>query len=127
MEYDQARLTSHHFIAVLPVAQSIYQWREAEFVNLLRAVVRQAELTIVGEAAFSFTPAGVSAVALLAESHIALHFWPEHGKVTVDIHICDYTDRNRHKAEILAQQITEKLSPSPDPTLKQWQQFSTQG
>ncbi|NJL23582.1 MAG: S-adenosylmethionine decarboxylase [Leptolyngbyaceae cyanobacterium SM1_3_5] len=127
MECDPTRLTSHHFIAVLPVAQSVYQWREADFVNLLRTAVQQAQLTIVGEAAFSFTPTGVSAVALLAESHIALHFWPEHGKVTIDIHICDYSDRNRQKAETLAQQMTEKLSRSPDPNLQQWQQFSTQG
>jgi S-adenosylmethionine decarboxylase len=118
-------LTSHHLIAVLPVIDQVYGWAEAEFVRLLRDAVAQANLTIVGEAAFTFNPAGVSAVALLAESHVALHFWPEHGKVTVDIHICNHTEANRFKAEILAQRLTRELSSGQN--LGNWQQLTTQG
>lgn len=32
--------------------------------------------------------AGFTAVALLAESHMSLHTWPEHGYVAIDIFLC---------------------------------------
>lgn len=35
-----------------------------------------------------FHPQGVTAVALLSESHIAFHSWPEHGYVAADAFTC---------------------------------------
>ncbi len=32
--------------------------------------------------------AGVTGVALLAESHISIHTWPEEGKAAVDVYTC---------------------------------------
>lgn len=37
---------------------------------------------------------GVSGVAVLAESHISLHTWPEHGYAALDIFMCGDTDPN---------------------------------
>lgn len=34
---------------------------------------------------------GVTGVALLAESHISIHTWPEHGTACVDIFMCGRT------------------------------------
>jgi S-adenosylmethionine decarboxylase len=31
---------------------------------------------------------GVTGVALLAESHISIHSWPEHGYAAIDIFVC---------------------------------------
>ncbi|WP_199313648.1 MULTISPECIES: S-adenosylmethionine decarboxylase [unclassified Leptolyngbya] len=118
-------LTSHHFAAILPVIQTVYSWTESEFINLLRTAVQEAELTIVGETSFTFTPHGVSAAVLLAESHVALHFWPEHGKITIDIHICDYNQSNHSKAEHLADLLTQALSGTSN--LSAWKQFTAQG
>ena len=40
-----------------------------------------------------FEPQGVTAVALLAESHISIHTWPENGTAVCDIFTCgDHTD-----------------------------------
>jgi S-adenosylmethionine decarboxylase len=40
----------------------------------------------------SFGPGqGVTGVALLAESHISIHTWPEHGCACVDIFMCGRT------------------------------------
>ena len=33
---------------------------------------------------------GVTGVALLAESHISIHTWPEHGYAAIDIFLCGY-------------------------------------
>ena len=43
---------------------------------------RDAGLTVVGERFFQFEPQGVTGTVLLAESHIAIHTWPEAGFVT---------------------------------------------
>lgn len=35
-----------------------------------------------------FNPHGVSAVVIIAESHITIHTWPEHGYAAVDVFTC---------------------------------------
>jgi S-adenosylmethionine/arginine decarboxylase-like enzyme len=44
-------------------------------------------------------PGGVTGVVLLAESHLALHTWPELGAVTLDVYVCnrsgDHSDQAR--------------------------------
>lgn len=37
-------------------------------------------------------PGGVTAVALLAESHLSIHTWPEHGYAAVDAFTCGAAD-----------------------------------
>ena len=38
-----------------------------------------------------FFPQGVTAIGLLAESHLSVHTWPEHGYAAVDIFTCGET------------------------------------
>jgi S-adenosylmethionine decarboxylase proenzyme len=61
--------------------------------------VEEAGLTIVGDRFFQFKPHGVTGTILLAESHLAIHTWPEAGFVTVDVYVCNYTTDNTDKAE----------------------------
>ncbi|MBD2103629.1 S-adenosylmethionine decarboxylase family protein [Leptolyngbya sp. FACHB-261] len=103
-------LKSHHLSAVLTAAPEIFEWTETEFLSFLKDSVQNVGLKAVGELAFTFEPQGISAVVLLEESHIALHFWPEKGKISVDIHVCDYQQNNRNKAEKLAQLLTLNIS-----------------
>ncbi|MEM8964601.1 MAG: S-adenosylmethionine decarboxylase, partial [Acidobacteriota bacterium] len=46
--------------------------------EVLHAVAAAAALEVVGEVEHHYTPHGYTAVLLLAESHLALHTWPEH-------------------------------------------------
>lgn len=56
---------------------------------------RGAGLTVVGEAFHAFAPSlsggpgGITGVLLLAESHLAVHTWPERAAVTVDLYVCN--------------------------------------
>jgi S-adenosylmethionine decarboxylase len=61
---------------------------EADVARLLNEVVVDAKLTKVSESHFQFDPVGVTSVILLAESHISIHTWPEHGSAAVDIFCC---------------------------------------
>jgi S-adenosylmethionine decarboxylase len=54
--------------------------------------------TVVAVHSHRFEPVGVSVVVVLAESHLALHTWPEHRTASVDIFVCSrQTDPHRAK------------------------------
>lgn len=118
-------IKSHHFSAILPVNKTVFNWQKTDFIEVLKNAAYTAELTVIGEVSFAFQPQGVSAVILLAESHIALHFWPEESKVTIDIHICDYQKDNLQKAQFLTQIITQEFSNCE--YLKNWHYLSVSG
>lgn len=46
-------------------------------------------LTVVNTTIHSFSPIGVSGVIVIQESHIAIHTWPEHDYVAIDIFTCN--------------------------------------
>ncbi len=47
--------------------------------------------TVVTYTFHSFSPFGVSGVVVIAESHVAIHTWPEHNYAAVDIFTCGET------------------------------------
>ncbi len=55
---------------------------------LLLEAVRKAGGTVVTRVFHTFSPHGVSGVVVIAESHVAIHTWPEHGCAAVDIFSC---------------------------------------
>ena len=54
---------------------------------LLRAADK-ASATVVGFAFHQFMPEGASGVLLIAESHVAMHTWPEHAYMAMDVFTC---------------------------------------
>ncbi len=52
---------------------------------------RRANATIVSHDFHTFSPHGVSGVVVIAESHVAIHTWPEYGYAAVDIFTCGET------------------------------------
>lgn len=54
----------------------------------LHATVVVANLTLRRLVLESFEPQGITAVALLAESHLAIHTWPERGLFAADLFHC---------------------------------------
>ena len=60
--------------------------------ELLEQSMRQAVLrsgaTIIDSTFHQFNPHGVSGVIVIAESHMAMHTWPEYGYAAVDFFTC---------------------------------------
>ena len=54
----------------------------------LKHCAEVAHTYLINEVVHHFHPLGLTAFALLAESHIAIHTWPEHGYAAVDIFTC---------------------------------------
>lgn len=50
-----------------------------------------ARCTVIGSVKHHFTPHGASVVVLVAESHLSIHTWPEHGYAAADILTCGET------------------------------------
>ncbi|HEU68061.1 MAG TPA: adenosylmethionine decarboxylase [Candidatus Acetothermia bacterium] len=54
----------------------------------LRRAADRAGATLLDIQVHRFSPHGISAVAVLAESHISVHTWPERGYVALDVFTC---------------------------------------
>src|SRR5690625_2794936 len=56
--------------------------------EILLEGVRLSRATIVSDTFHTFSPHGVSGAVVIAESHVAIHTWPEYGYAAVDIFTC---------------------------------------
>ncbi len=65
-----------------------------EFVKkALTGAAESAGATLLSLVTHKFEPQGVTAIALLAESHISLHSWPQYGYASIDAYTCgEHTD-----------------------------------
>src|SRR5436305_5916057 len=59
--------------------------------RVLPEAVAAGRLTLKQLVVHEFEPIGISAVAILAESHLSIHTWPEHGYLAVDLFTCSDT------------------------------------
>jgi S-adenosylmethionine decarboxylase proenzyme len=70
--------------------------------TLCLGAVAAAGLQAVGELFHRFAQGGgITGVVLLAESHLAVHTWPELGAVTLDVYVCNLKADNSRKAQLL--------------------------
>jgi S-adenosylmethionine decarboxylase proenzyme len=72
---------------------------------------RNAGLQIVGDAFHQFESSGATGCVLLAESHVAIHTWPELLSVTVDVYVCNYNGDNSAKARRVFDDIFNFFAP----------------
>lgn len=56
--------------------------------NYMREAVIESGATIIDSIFHQFNPHGISGVIVIAESHMALHTWPEYGYAAVDFFTC---------------------------------------
>jgi S-adenosylmethionine decarboxylase len=92
--------------------------------SLMVAAVAKAGLQPVGELFHRFAApderglvagatvcAGVTGVVLLAESHVAVHTWPEIGAVTLDVYVCNFGTDNSAAAQSMLSELTHAFAP----------------
>ena len=107
-------MTGHHLTADLsgcPADSAALTDPQALRV-LCIAAVQAAGLTPVAELFHAFaSPGGVTGVVLLAESHLAVHTWPERGVVTLDAYVCNLGGDNSAAAQHLVDQLIAAFAP----------------
>jgi S-adenosylmethionine decarboxylase len=84
---------------------------------LCLAAVSDAGLTPVGELFHRFhapdeRQTGITGVVLLAESHLAVHTWPEIGGVTIDAYVCNFSADNSARAQRLMDRLVSAFVPA---------------
>ncbi len=77
-----------HIIVELFTEDREFLNNEKKIMEALEKASQEGEVTVVGRASTTFNPHGVTAVLLLAESHISIHTWPEYGYAALDIFTC---------------------------------------
>src|SRR5574343_1183316 len=81
------------------------------------AACRRHGLTVIGQLFHTFASptgesAGVTGAVVLAESHLALHTWPELRAVTLDLYVCNFSGNNSERARALFDELTSVFSPA---------------
>ncbi|WP_093692101.1 adenosylmethionine decarboxylase [Sporolituus thermophilus] len=62
---------------------------DLEFVkSAMITAVKEANMTLLDFSSYKFEPQGLTALALLAESHMSIHTYPELGYAAVDVFTC---------------------------------------
>lgn len=87
VERDGVRFAGTHLIVDLWEAQRLDDLKGVE--RMLREATHACGATLLNLDLHRFTPnGGISGVAVLAESHISVHTWPERGYAAIDIFMC---------------------------------------
>ena len=59
-----------------------------KIIELISDAAIEAGATVIKQFYHEFIPSGITGVAILAESHIAIHTWPVEGYVAADVFTC---------------------------------------
>jgi S-adenosylmethionine decarboxylase proenzyme len=80
------RYTGIHLIAEFWYGKNIENPKELK--KILLEAAKKANNTPLEVLIHKFSPQGITGVILLAESHIAIHAWPEFNYLAIDIFTC---------------------------------------
>jgi len=84
-----------------------YLNNESRLRDILESAVSRAGATLLHTYTHKFgRGGGISGVAVLAESHISVHSWPEYSFTAFDIFMCGKSD-----PELALKELTEQLEP----------------
>ena len=81
------------------------------------AACKEVGLTVLGDHFYQFQGldatqvGGATGAVVFAESHLAIHTWPERDGATLDVYVCNVTCDNSDKAEQLYGKLVEALRP----------------
>ena len=75
-------------------------------------MVAESGLTTMDATFHTFDGGGFTGTVVLAESHLAIHTWPETDSATLDVYVCNFTGDNTSKAEAVYKRLIQSLKPA---------------
>jgi len=83
------RPIGYHFVGEMRFSDQTFLLENEKIQKIFLDSLTYADLITFDIFHHNYQPYGYSAVAILKTSHAAIHTWPEHGYISVDIFICD--------------------------------------
>lgn len=80
--------------------------------KILHGAARKAKLNVLGENWEKFQPQGLSGFLFLSESHISVHFSPEHRSAWIDSFTCSGGDGSKIAIEHIVKSLKPDLAKS---------------
>ena len=78
---------------------------EAFLRDTITTAAKRAGATLLNLITHRFEPQGVTGLALLAESHISIHTWPESGYAAVDVFTCGDHTMPERACQVLVEEL----------------------
>ncbi|MCP9850604.1 adenosylmethionine decarboxylase [Cyanobium sp. Morenito 9A2] len=78
---------------------------EAFLRTAITTAAKRAGATLLNLITHRFEPQGVTGLALLAESHISIHTWPESGYAAVDVFTCGDHTMPERACQVLSEEL----------------------
>ena len=72
---------------------------------MFEQAVIEGKMTLLNLITHKFEPQGITAVALLSESHISIHTWPEDSSCAVDVYTCGDNARPRLACDYIIKEL----------------------
>lgn len=94
-EQDFKNLGTHLILDAWGCSYELLNDPESISTAVMKAI-KAGKATLIDTCVHQFSPHGVTATATLAESHIAVHTWPEYGYFGADLFFCG--DGDTHAA-----------------------------
>ena len=67
----------------------------------LREMVDALDVHLLDLKVYPFSPVGVTGIAIVSESHLVIHTWPEYGYAAVDVFTCGAPRDPENAVEVL--------------------------
>ena len=67
----------------------------------LREMVTALDVHLLDLKVYPFSPVGVTGIAIVSESHLVIHTWPEYGYAAVDVFTCGAPRDPQDAVEVL--------------------------
>lgn len=109
----------------LHIIADLYNCRKSDFLvsshslrDLCVKACTDSGLTVLGQHFYQFDAmdgtqnGGSTGAVVLAESHLAIHTWPERDGATLDVYVCNFTADNTAKAELVYKTLIAALEPA---------------
>ena len=81
-------LGTHVLLNITNITETSKISYKSSIVELFDLIVKELDLNVVDKAVYQFQPIGVTAVYVLAESHLSIHTFPEEKKAAMDLFTC---------------------------------------
>ena len=94
-----------HLIADFWYGENIEDLKKLK--EILLGAVKASNNTLLKIAIHKFQPQGITGIVLLAESHIAIHTWPELNYIAIDIYTCG----DKSNPDKALEYLRKKLKP----------------